>query len=76
MHAEARCVQRLVGLLWKLGFKKPDKHPCNTARANENVSINATLAQTATMLAADPAAVASVPCVADILRRLKPRKDV
>ena len=62
-------MQRLVALLWSK-FKKPDKHPCNTARANENVSINATLAQTATMLAADPAAVASVQCVADILRRL------
>jgi hypothetical protein len=70
MHANARCMQRLVGLLWK-EVKKPDKFPCNSARVAENGRINAQLAATAASLEADPAAVASVQCVADVVRRLK-----
>jgi hypothetical protein len=63
-------MQRLVGLLWSQ-VKKPDKFPCNSARVADNVRINAHLAATAASLEADPAAVASVQCVADVVRRLK-----
>jgi hypothetical protein len=70
MHENARCMQRLVGLLWSQ-VKKPDKFPCNSARIAENGRINAQLAATAASLEADPAAVASVQCVADVVRRLK-----
>ena len=70
MHPNARCMQRLIGLLWSQ-VKKPDKFPCNSARVAENGRINTQLAETAASLEADPAAVALVQCVADVVRRLK-----